>query len=317
VVMTGGESVATDSIVSLIDLFVYGLINIPTAVELSIGQHRFLTPLLDLREGYGYGLMLLILLVGLALLGIIFGQIHRQHRFILLFALAMSLLFFFQLNLHSAFLPRMRYTFMPLILLTIFAAIGVSWLVAKKKTRLIGGTLAAGIGVGLLLINVGSIYSGPDEPAEVAAYLKTLLQPATASQRLQRSVGLTGPSKQTEQLMDLAGPMAPHLHPLISLNHKEQVVVIHGKHEPLDTRRLNMIQALADLSYNQFHRLLWTELPAALTTKPVFVLVVKDSLAHTAGEEAVHSLRISLQAHGYSRHVEWEAFELWTLETTD
>jgi hypothetical protein len=266
---------------------------------------------------YDYGLILFALLLGMALLGIVCGQIHRQYRLVLLFALTMSLLFFFQLNLYSVFLPRMRYTFVPLILLTVFAAVGVRWLVAQEKTQLIGRMLAAGIGIGLLIINAGAIYSGPNEPAEVATHLKTLLQPATASQRLQRSVGFTGPPKQTEQMMRLAGPLVPYLQSLMTLSHQEQVVVIHGNHEPLDTRRLNMIQGLADLSYNQFYRLLWTEAPTALAARPAVVLVVKDSLAHMAGEETVHSLRTRLQPYGYSRHFEWEAFELWTLEKTD
>jgi hypothetical protein len=52
VVMAGGESVATDSMVSLVSLFVYGLLNIPTRVELSTGQSRYLTSLLDLRDWY-------------------------------------------------------------------------------------------------------------------------------------------------------------------------------------------------------------------------------------------------------------------------
>jgi hypothetical protein len=258
---------------------------------------------------------LLVLFMSLALGGMVYARKNKyRYLVLLLFAIGASLLFFFQLNMHSDFLPRIRYTFVPLILLIIFAALGVGGLIAKQRTRLIGRTVAAGLVVGLLFVNSISIYSGPDELAEVAAQLTTLVSTTTATERLQRSIGLTGPPMQTEQILRVAGPLAPHVQSLMSLAHEEQVVVIYGKYEPLDTRRLNMIQSLADLSYNQFKRVPWAEASGALAAKPLVVLIVKDSLVQTVGAETMQSLQAWQQMHNYSVYFGRGAFEIWTSE---
>ena|GEM_PF-5491828 len=301
----------------VVSLFANGFTNVTSVFEPVIGRMEFYLGILNPVRLCFLGYLLLLLVTCTAILGIVHGLRRRYRGFLLLLlALTLSLGFLLLSLLRGAVSPYTRFTFWSQTLITLLSAIGIESLIARHSTKLVGYGLATVVILGLLAISLSSRYSGPKAIAEVAAHLADLMGTSTPAERLQRVVGLTGPEKQTEQVLRVAGPWAQHLQLLMHLTSDREAVIIDGSCEPLDTRRSLMIQALADLSYNQLCRVSSEDAEGTIIAGPLVVVLFKDSVERQEEGRSTR-LRERLSMEDYSITFTSGPFEIWTVRSDE